>query len=127
MAHSLEVRVPLLDHEVMEYAASIPPGYKLRNGDGKYVLKRVLQDLLPSEVITRRKMGFSIPLTGWFRDGLKAPFEERVFAKNAFVSELFDSSPIRQWWAQHQRGTRDYAPCLWALLVLESWARRFIG
>jgi len=127
MAHSLEVRVPLLDHEVMEYAASIPPAYKLHNGDGKYVLKKALQGLLPSEVVTRRKMGFSIPLARWFRDSLKASFEERVFARDAFVSGLFDPSPIRQWWAQHQRGTRDYAYYLWALLVLECWGRKFLG
>ncbi|HXG22097.1 MAG TPA: XrtA/PEP-CTERM system amidotransferase [Methylomirabilota bacterium] len=126
MAHSLEVRVPLLDHEVMEYAASIPPGYKLHNGEGKYVLKKALRDLLPAEVITRRKMGFAIPLAQWFRDGLKASFEERVFARDAFTSELFDPSPIRQWWAQHQRGARDYAYHLWALLVLECWGRKFV-
>jgi asparagine synthase (glutamine-hydrolysing) len=127
MAHSLEVRVPLLDHEVMEYAASIPPGYKLHNGEGKYVLKKALLGLLPAEIIARKKMGFAIPLAHWFRDGLKASFEERIFARDAFTSELFDPSPIRQWWAQHQRGTRDYAHYLWALLVLECWGRRFIG
>lgn len=126
MAHSLEVRVPLLDHEVMEYAASIPSRYKLHNGDGKYVLKHALKDLLPSEVMNRRKMGFSIPLAQWFRAGLKATFEERVFAQDAFIGELFDLSPIHQWWAQHQRGTRDYAYYLWALLVLEGWGRKFI-
>jgi len=126
MAHSLEVRVPFLDHEVMEYAASIPSSYKLHNGEGKYVLKQALRDLLPAEVITRRKRGFAIPLAQWFRDGLKASFEERVFARDAFTGELFDPSPIRHWWAQHQRGARDYAYYLWALLVLECWGRKFV-
>ncbi len=127
MAHSLEVRVPLLDHEVMEYAASIPACYKLQNGEGKYIFKKVLQGLLPSEVLNRRKMGFSVPLARWFQGDLKRMFEERIFTKNAFIRDLFDPDPIRRWWMQHQRGTRDYSSYLWALLVLECWGRRFIG
>ena len=126
MAHGLEVRVPLLDHEVMEYAASIPARYKLKNGEGKYIFKKALRELLPSEVLNRRKMGFSIPLAKWFRGDLKHLFEERIFAKDAFVGEIFDPSPIRRWWEQHQRGTRDYSYHLWILLVLECWGRRFM-
>jgi asparagine synthase (glutamine-hydrolysing) len=126
MAHSLEVRVPLLDHEFMEYVARIPACYKLHAGEGKYIFKKALTGLLPQEVMTRPKMGFSIPLAQWFRDGLKTVFEERVLSERAFVADLFDLTPIRQWWAQHQRGTRDYAPQLWALLVLECWGERFL-
>lgn len=126
MAHSLEVRVPLLDHEVMEYAASIPAAYKLRGSEGKYILKKVLTRVLPPEVLNRPKMGFSIPLARWFRHELKPSFEQEVFAKTSVIGEFFDPQPIRQWWAQHQRGTRDYAPMLWALLVLEHWGRRFL-
>jgi asparagine synthase (glutamine-hydrolysing) len=126
MAHSLEVRVPLLDHEVVEFAASIPGDYKLRRGEGKYILKRALEGLLPHDILYRRKMGFSLPLAQWFRGELKRSFEERVLTKEAFVGELFDQAPIRQWWIQHQRGTRDYAHHLWALLVLECWGERFL-
>jgi asparagine synthase (glutamine-hydrolysing) len=125
MAHSLEVRVPLLDHEVMEYAASIPARYKLQNGEGKYVLKRALRDLLPAAVLDRQKMGFSIPLAQWFRGELKGLFEEQVLTGNPFIGCLFDVPTIQRWWAQHQRGTRDYSCHLWALLVLERWGRRF--
>ena len=127
MAHSLEVRVPLLDHEFMEYVARIPAGYKLRAGEGKYIFKKALAELLPSGIMTRPKMGFSIPLADWFRTDLKTVFEERVLAERSFLANLFDLDPIQRWWEQHQRGTRDYAPQLWALLVLESWGGQFLG
>ena len=127
MAHSLEVRVPLLDHEFMEYVARIPAGYKLHAGEGKYIFKKALAELLPKEVMARTKMGFSIPLATWFRGPLRKSFDERIFTKGAFIENLFDVAPIRQWWEQHQRGTRNYAPELWALLVLEYWGRRFVS
>ncbi len=126
MAHSLEVRVPLLDHEVMEYAASIPACYKLRGGEGKYIFKQALAQLLPADILQRPKMGFSMPLARWFRHELKGSFEQLVLTKKSFLGELFSTEPIQQWWEQHQRGTRDYAPMLWALLVLEHWGRRFV-
>ncbi|TKB78551.1 MAG: asparagine synthetase B, partial [Nitrospira sp.] len=126
MAHSLEVRVPLLDHEVMELAARIPSRFKLRQGGGKYIFKQMLRDLVPAEAMNRPKMGFSIPLAQWFRGELKPMFEERMFTKQSFVSDIMDTEVIRGWWSHHQRGLRDYAYHLWALLVLESWGQRFM-
>jgi asparagine synthase (glutamine-hydrolysing) len=126
MAHSLEVRVPLLDHEVMEFAASLPSSYKIRGSSQKYVLKKAVRKLVGDETLHRRKMGFSVPLARWFRGELKPLFEERMFAKDAFVGELFETAPIRTWWDRHQSGVSDFAPELWALLVLESWGRRFL-
>ena len=126
MAHSLEVRVPLLDHEVMEFAASLPPALKLRGNAGKYVLKEAVRGLLPDETLNRTKMGFSEPLARWLRGELRPLFEERMFSKDAFVGDLFDVAPIRTWWDRHQSGVSDFAPELWALLVLESWGRRFL-
>lgn len=127
MAHSLEVRVPLLDHHVMEYAASIPSSYKLHRGAEKYIFKRMLSQLLPAEVLHRPKMGFSIPLAEWLRKELKVPFEQQLFAQKTITGEFFDIQPIRQWWNQHQWGVRDYSPWLWALLVFERWGRRFLS
>jgi len=127
MAHSLEVRVPLLDHEVMEYAARIPAQYKLHSGEGKRIFKSALRNLLPPEILDRKKMGFSIPLARWLREELKPLFEERIFVKDAFIANLFDATAVQRWWVHHQQGFRDYAPQLWALLVLESWGRKFIG
>lgn len=126
MAHALEVRVPILDHQVMEYAASIPAEYKLRGGEGKYIFKKALAALIPSEVLNRPKMGFSIPLAQWLRGDLKQVFEERIFSKEAFLGSLFELGSIRRWWNQHQRGTRDYSYHLWALLILECWGKRFM-
>jgi len=126
MAHSLEVRVPLLDHQVMEFAATLPSRFKLRGAQGKRVLKRAVDGLVPPEILNRTKMGFSVPLAQWLRRDLRPMFEERMFARDAFVCSLFDTRPIREWWGRHQSGRSDFAPELWALLVLESWGRRFI-
>jgi len=125
MAHSLEVRVPLLDHRFVEHVAAIPADLKIKNGTGKYVFKRALQGMLPDEVLTRRKMGFSVPLDLWFRGELRAPFEERVLAPGSFVESLFEPAAVRALWEEHQAGTRDRSYPLWGLLVLEHWGRRF--
>ncbi len=127
MAHSLEVRVPFLDHEVMEYAARMPSRFKLQGGEGKYVFKRALKDLVPAEAMNRPKMGFSIPIAAWFRGELKPLFEQRVLGPRSFLSEWCDVKPVRGWWSQHQQGLRDYSYHLWALLVLECWGERFLG
>ena len=125
MAHSLEVRVPLLDHRFVEHVATIPADLKIRNGSGKYVFKRALEGLVPPDVLTRPKMGFSVPLDLWFRGELRAPFEERVLAPGSFTESLFEPGAMRSLWDEHQKGTRDRSYPLWALLTLEHWGRRF--
>jgi asparagine synthase (glutamine-hydrolysing) len=127
MAHALEVRVPLLDHQVIEFAAGIPPHYKLAAGKGKHIFKQALKGLVPDDVLNRPKMGFSIPLAHWLRTELKPVFEEHVFSRHAFLNNWFEPAPIHRWWDQHQRGTRDYSYHLWALLVLEYWGKRFVA
>ena len=127
MAHSLEVRVPLLDHRFMEVAAAIPSEYKVRRGEGKYIFKRALRGLVPDEVLDRPKMGFSIPIDRWFRGELRPVVEARLLTPDAFVGTLFERAPLRRWWDEHQRGVRDHSYTLWALLMLESWGRRFGG
>ena len=125
MAHSLEVRVPLLDHEVIEFAAQIPPGLRIRGGQGKYIFKKALSGRLPREILYRRKMGFSVPLAAWFRGPLRPVFEGHVLDEGAFVSQLLDPVGVRSLWSGHQRGTHNFATQLWAVLVLECWGRRF--
>lgn len=127
MAHSLEVRVPLLDHRFMETAASIPAEWKLRDGEGKWIFKRALRGLVPEEVLTRQKMGFSIPLDRWFRGALRPSFEERVLVPEAYVAGLFEGAALRRLWKEHQSGVRDHAYVLWAILMLEHWGRKFGG
>lgn len=126
MANSLEVRVPLLDHKLVEYVTTIPARYKLRNGMEKYIFKNALRNLLPSQTLKRGKMGFLVPLVHWFRSELKELFEKRVLSKNAFVGEFFNLSTVRQWWTEHQHRERDYSRQLWTILVLECWGERFL-
>lgn len=126
MAHSLEVRVPLLDHQFMEYAAKIPSRHKLNGGEGKFILKKALKDIVPAEILNRSKRGFSMPLADWFRHDLKPVFERSVLTGDAQICTWFEKSAIEQMWKQHQRGTRDFAHELWTLLILERWCRRFL-
>jgi asparagine synthase (glutamine-hydrolysing) len=125
MAVSLEVRSPLLDHELADIAAEVPHEYKIRNGQGKYILIRALGDRLPPELLNRPKMGFAIPLTTWLRgplremlwDHLTGPrFRARGIASPRFVQHLLD---------EHQSGRRENQTWLWSLLVLEMWFREF--
>jgi asparagine synthase (glutamine-hydrolysing) len=111
----------------MEIAAAIPSQYKVRRGEGKYIFKRALRGLVPDEVLDRPKMGFSIPIDRWFRGELRSVGEAKLLASDSFVSTLFEVAPIRRWWDEHQRGIRDHSYTLWALLMLESWGRRFGG
>jgi asparagine synthase (glutamine-hydrolysing) len=126
MANSLEVRVPLLDHKLVEYVTTIPARYKVQNGTEKYIFKHALRNLLPSETLERSKMGFQVPLVHWFRSELKELFEQRVLSKDAFIGQFFDLNTIRQWWTQHQQRGRDYSRQLWILLGLECWGRKFV-
>ena len=126
MAHALEVRVPLLDHRVVEFAAALPSRYKVSSAQGKLVFKRALRGLLPREILTRRKTGFTPPMNDWFRGHLGSLLEERVFGRSAFVSSIFEVRELRALWEGHQGGARSVASQLWAVLTLESWARRFL-
>lgn len=127
MAHALEVRVPILDHQVMEYAAQIPASFKLRSGEGKYIFKKAVHEIVPPQIIHRPKRGFSVPLADWLRKDLKNIFEQHVFSPNAWLNNWFEPKAIDRLWSQHQRGTRDYAHELWALLVFEYWCKRFLA
>lgn len=121
MANSLEVRCPLLDHELAEMAARWPHEWKVRDGKGKRILLRAIGDRLPPQLLSRGKMGFGVPLSDWFRgslreflwDHLNSPrFRGRGFTSPEFVQKLLD---------EHQRGRRDNSRWLWSLLVLELW------
>ena len=125
MAHSLEVRCPLLDHELAELASTIPAAWNMRNGVGKAILLDAIGDRLPLALRQRKKMGFGVPLSHWFRGPLRdflsdhvlsPQFASRGIASPAFVRHLID---------EHQSGRRDNSGHLWALLMLEVWFRQW--
>lgn len=125
MAVSLEGRSPFLDHEFMEFAATIPSNLKIRHGEKKYILKRALEGIVPHENLYRKKMGFSVPLVHWFRHELRPFLEETLFARDAFVLTIFQEAALRQLLKEHLTGRINHANRLWALLTLEMWHRTF--
>lgn len=126
MAVSLEARSPFLDHHVIEFAASLPEKFKLRGLTTKYLLKKVLRKLLPSENLDRRKMGFGVPIGHWFRGKMQPFLREVVLSEKASKRGLFKPEIVRQLVDQHTEGKRDYSHQLWTLLMLELWFQRFI-
>src|SRR3546814_13748412 len=104
MATSLEVRVPLLDHEFLEWAATLPPSYRLKAREGKYLLKKAMEDRLPREVLYREKMGFSIPLANWFRGPLRETVRRRLLTALLDEIDLFDMAFIERPLAEHSSG-----------------------
>ena len=127
MAHALEVRVPLLDHELVEWVSGIPSSLKLRGTDSKYILKRALEDLLPHEILYRSKMGFAVPLAGWFRGPLRERVQAALLGESMLDSGIFNERTLRHVVQQHQSGARDYSAAIWALLMFESFQRRLEG
>ena len=126
MAVSLEARSPFLDHHVIEFAASLPQNLKLRRLTSKYLLKKVLRKLLPSENLNRRKMGFGVPVGHWFRGKMQPFLREVLLSEKAVRRDLFKTDAVRQLIELHTRGERDYSQQLWTLLMLELWFNRFI-
>jgi asparagine synthase (glutamine-hydrolysing) len=126
MAVSLEARSPFLDHHVIEFAASLPQNLKLRRLTGKYLLKKILRKLLPTENLTRRKMGFGVPIGHWFRGKMQPFLREVILSEKALGRGLFRPEAVGQLVDLHVRGERDYSHQLWTLLMLELWFDRFI-
>jgi asparagine synthase (glutamine-hydrolysing) len=126
MAHSLEARAPMLDHVLMEFAASLPSHLKLRGLTKKYILKQVARPLLPDAVIDRPKMGFGVPIDHWFRHELRDMTQDLLLSRRALERGIFREAEIRRLIDQHQSGRWQWHLELWSLLMLEMWFRRFI-
>jgi asparagine synthase (glutamine-hydrolysing) len=126
MANSLEARSPFLDQEVIEFAASLPAKFKLRGLTTKYLLKRILTKLLPSENLDRRKMGFGVPIGHWFRGKLQPFLRETILAEASLKRGFFKPEVVNRLVDLHTSGERDYSHQLWTLLMLELWFQRFI-
>jgi asparagine synthase (glutamine-hydrolysing) len=126
MANSLEARSPLLDHKVVEFAASLPENLKMRGTTPKYLLKKIAARLVPREAVYRRKMGFGVPIGNWLRGEMKDFLRGALLSEKSFKRGLFEPQKIEKMVAQHTAGERDFAPQLWTLLMLELWFQQFI-
>ncbi|TAM61112.1 MAG: amidotransferase 1, exosortase A system-associated [Rhodanobacter sp.] len=124
MAHSLEVRVPLLDHRLVEWASSLPPGLKLKGGTGKYLLKKALEPDLPHEVLYRTKMGFRVPLAAWLRGPLAKRVREALLTGAIAECGYFEPVMLDRLVRQHAAGRHDHSATLWSLLMLDAFLRR---
>ena len=127
MAHSLEVRVPILDHELVQWVSSLPSQLKLKGGNGKYIFKRALSRHLSSEILFRKKMGFDIPLASWFRGPLRARIRSALLGPVLESSGYFNMTRLGELLTQHESGMRDNSTFLWPLLMFESFLKRHRG
>jgi asparagine synthase (glutamine-hydrolysing) len=126
MANSLEVRSPLLDHKVIEYAARIPSAMKINGRDKKIILKKTFRNVLPPELMSRKKHGFEVPLDKWFRVELKKTAYEYLFARE-YMNDFFNVSGIRKLWESHQAQKANYGTSLWTLFIFSTWFEEFMN
>ncbi len=122
MAHGLEVRSPFLDTELVEFASRLAPSLKVHGFSLKRVLKRAVSDLLPREILRRRKRGFGVPLDRWFREDLEG-YAGDMLGKSARVRARLDGGAIDEMLTEHQAGSADHGDPLWTLLTLELFLR----
>ena len=127
MANSLEVRAPILDYQVAEFAATIPSSQKYRNGEKKYLLKEVFKPFIPDSLLYRKKMGFSTPLDEWFRSELKAVAESTLIKSSKGLADVFNTSAIQQVWHEHQTEKKDHGIILWSMLMYQMWYDRYVN
>jgi asparagine synthase (glutamine-hydrolysing) len=126
MANSLEVRSPLLDHELFEFAAKIPSFLKRDRTGGKVILKRAARNLLPAEVLGKRKTGFGVPLSKWLRTELSDMLKGTLLDDTSMKRSLLKPTFMKKIVEEHISGKRDWSTRLWAFLFLELWFREFV-
>lgn len=126
MAHSLEVRAPLLDKDIIEFSATLPSDLKYNNGEKKFILKEAFKPVLPDDILYRKKMGFSVPLASWLRHEIKALTEDYLFTKAQGIQQYFDMDVVKQLWQQHQEEKADHSTVLWSMLMFQMWWFRYI-
>jgi len=126
MAASVESRVPYLDHKLVEYGMALPADSKLRGWQTKFILREVLRDFVPAEILKRRKMGFPVPIGRWLRSSFGSIANEFITSPRAAERRLFKSPLVRQLAEEHRSGRREHGPRLWLLMNLEIWQRIFL-
>jgi asparagine synthase (glutamine-hydrolysing) len=124
MAHALEVRVPLLDHKLVEWISGLPASIKLRGSEGKYIFKKSLESYLSEDILYRKKMGFAVPLAAWFRGPLKQRVRDSLLGPVLAETGIFDRAFLAQMVEQHESGRRDYSSPIWSMLMFEAFLRK---
>jgi asparagine synthase (glutamine-hydrolysing) len=126
MAISLEVRPPLLDHRIVEFAWTLPRNLRVRNGETKWLLRRVLDKYVPRHLVSRPKAGFAIPLATWLRGPLR-DWAEDLLDDGRLAGGILDAAAVRKLWLEHLCGAQNRAYALWTILMFEAWRRRWMG
>ena len=126
MAHGLETRSPLLDHRLMELAARLPAGLKMKDGQLKYLLKKAMEPELPKEILYRPKQGFGVPLGAWFRGPLAEVLRETLLGDRARARGFFNVEYVGKLIEDHNARRQNHEHRLWMLLVFETWCRTFL-
>ncbi|MHB1261332.1 MAG: asparagine synthase (glutamine-hydrolyzing) [Thermoplasmatota archaeon] len=126
MAVALETRAPLLDHRVVEFAWSLPLDLRVRDGTTKWLLRRLLDRHVPRGLVERPKMGFAMPMDTWLRGPLR-PWAEPLLETTRLHRSGLDAATVRRLWRQHQRGSHDWSPALWAVLTYQAWWERWMS
>ena len=127
MAHSLEVREPLMDHELVQWVATLPSSLKLKGAEGKYFFKKAMESHLPNDVLYRPKMGFAVPLARWLRGPLKQRVRDALLGERMLTSGMFNADVLRQLVVQHESGQHDHSTPLWTLLMFDAFLGRAEG
>jgi asparagine synthase (glutamine-hydrolysing) len=121
MSASLETRIPLLDHRIIEFAWSLPSSFRQRGTTGKWLLRQLLHRHVPRELVDRPKRGFAAPIAGWLRGPLRDWAEDLLEAGRLRREGFFDSREVREKWREHLAGVRDWSAGLWHVLMFQAW------
>lgn len=125
MANSLEVRAPLLDKDIVEFAATLPSDIKFKNGEKKHILKEAFKPMLPDGILYRKKMGFSVPLASWFRNEIKDLAQRYLIEQAQGLKNIFNHDHIITLWNEHQSAEADHGALLWSMLMYEIWWSKY--